>query len=117
MLTTGMGLSGDHLAKENTPGDIPPLIKVSGGAMVLVQSSLISGKIASIAGSGSEPSWMEFNNCRFRIMADPRKDIYCEGSASFAIINSIVYPDLSEKEPMRAQPAVFIRDYRSGELK
>jgi hypothetical protein len=107
LVTTCMGIAGDHLVDEPDAGDIDYLFKVSGGAQVFVDSSLISGPIASL----SDRSWMQFTNCRFRFLADPRKDIKADENSGFEITNSFVTIDRLENKKYKTGRTIFLRKY------
>lgn len=109
MITTCMGLTGDHLADENAPGVALPLIRVDRGAMVLVQASLLSGPLAEVRGGG----WLAFDNCRFRVMADPRGDVICEDGGGYVVTDSIVIPQAPGRQsPYETGDPVLIREFR-----
>jgi hypothetical protein len=95
--TSCMGLS--KVSKKSVeygtqPDRKTPMFVLRKGAMVKIDSSLISGSIADI----KEKSWLQFDNCRFRFLADPEKDITCDKSSGFEVRNSFVTRDKLEKK-------------------
>lgn len=83
------------------PDDQPPLAPLfilGPGTQVSVENSLLSGNIATLKGAATDPTWMQFDNCRFRVNADPRKDIACGDFSGFEVRNSVVVPDGGQAE-------------------
>ncbi len=57
-------------------------------ANVAVDSSMITGDVAVLAGAkAGPPTWIEFNNCRFR--EDPRPQIKCGAYCGYALANCV----------------------------
>ena len=44
------------------------------------------------------PTWIQFENCRFRVVADPRKRISCDEYSGFEIRNCVVTEDSFDKK-------------------
>lgn len=111
LVTTCMGLS--EVAKKSVeygtkPDHSTALFTIRSGAMVKVTSSLISGPIADMKGK----CWLEMDNCRFRFLADPRKDIYHDSNAGFEIRNSFLVQDKIENNKYKIENQLFITNYR-----
>lgn len=71
-----------------------PTFILGPSANVVVEASMLSGKIAKLTGSSKDvPTWIEFNNCRFRAASDPQKDISADEYSGYAFRNCIVTKD------------------------
>jgi hypothetical protein len=81
MIVTCQGLFGKKSDRQQ------PMFVVKGGAHVVVENSLITGNVAELEGG-----WLQFDNCRFRVVSDPRKIKYDEKSG-FELNNCVVVED------------------------
>lgn len=90
--STACGLNARKSGRILTPGDTAtPLFVLGPHVSVSVEASIICGPIARLAGSDAAvPTWIQFDNCRFRILSDPRKDIVAEGNSGYEFRNSMV---------------------------
>lgn len=110
LVTTCMGLSKPtnkisvEFGKE--PDMKSALFTIRDGAMVKVESSMISGPIADMKGK----CWLEMDNCRFRFLADPRKDIFTDKNAGFEIRNSFLTEDHMEQNKYIIDKQLFIKN-------
>lgn len=63
-------------------------------ASVLVESSQITGKIARLRGDPTRvPTWITFDNCRFRCGSDPRRDIEADDASGYRFRDCVVTID------------------------
>lgn len=112
LVTTCMGLTknSDKISVEygKKPDLNTALFTIREGAMVKISSSLISGPIADMKGK----CWLEMDNCRFRFLADPRKDIIHDDNAGFEISNSFLVQDKMENKKYKIDKRLFITKYR-----
>lgn len=106
--TTGVGLyerrdtNGDGQVDENDEKvrtDLDsPLFVIGTHAQVAVESSIICGNIARLTGRADRvPTWLQFDNCRFRKHSDPRKDIATDEHSGYELRNCVVTTDENEK--------------------
>ncbi|MCF7849145.1 MAG: glycoside hydrolase family 55 protein [Kiritimatiellales bacterium] len=84
MIVTCQGLFGENSDRRQ------PMFVVKNGAHVVIEDSFITGNVARV--TGPNPSWLQFNNCRFRVVSDPR-NIDCEDGSGFEINNCVVVQD------------------------
>lgn len=111
LVTTCMGLTtpGKASVEYGKKSDTSTaLFTLREGAMVKVSSSLISGPIANMKGK----CWLEMDNCRFRFLADPRKDIIHDANAGFEIRNSFLAQDSIKNKKYKVEKQLFITNYR-----
>lgn len=83
-----------------------PMFILGPGAQVSVEGSLLSGKLAKLTGrKDKSPAWIQFDNCRFRVAADPRQQIEHDEWSGFEVRNSIVVEDTRENRH------IFLKSY------
>lgn len=71
-----------------------PLFILGPHANVLVQGSMISGNIARLTGDPKQlPTWIQFDNCRFRVKSDPRTMIQTDAASGYELRNCVVMLD------------------------
>ncbi len=92
LLSTCMGLvtpPAGSVERGKKPNVDKPLITLGERAMVSIRGSMLSGPIADLSGR----SWLSFTDCRFRFLADPRKDIKAAKDSGFLIRDSWLVED------------------------
>ena len=82
MIVTCQGLFGKNSDRKQ------PMFVVKGGARVIVENSLITGNVGEVSSGG----WLQFKNCRFRVVSDPRKIKY-DKKSGFELNNCIIGED------------------------
>lgn len=85
LLTTCLSLWGKD-ADFDTPNFI-----LGPGTQVTVDSSIISGNVASIRGGAERKTMLQFNGCTFEASSDPT-DIQHDANSGVSIRNCIYYP-------------------------
>jgi len=77
-----------------------PNFKLGPSAQVSVQGCMFSGRIAELQGKGERTdeqgalaTWIQFDNCRFRCAADPRKDLAADDFSGYEFRNCHVVAD------------------------
>jgi hypothetical protein len=74
-------------------GDRTPAFILGPHANVSVASSIISGKVAELTGNpDAPPTWIQFDNCRFRVFSDPR-EIEHDAASGFELRNCVIVED------------------------
>lgn len=67
-----------------------PIFSLDTHAQVSVESSMLSGPVAVLRGkAGNLPTWIQFDQCRFRMGADPR-EILCDEFSGYELRNCSV---------------------------
>jgi len=87
--------------------DRTPCFIIGSQAQVQVDSSMLTGKIAKISGGG----WLQLNNCRFRVHADPRK-IECDADSGFEVRNCLYVADQGFNDQYNVLSSKYITRYR-----
>jgi len=112
---TNVSISGIFTGCSNCFGDEAdletPNFILGPNAQVTIRDSMISGKIARLTGSKAQvPTWLQFENCRFRCAADPRTDIDADEYSGYEFRNCHVTVDnISSKQPKRDEELLLIK--------
>jgi hypothetical protein len=73
-----------------------PLFILGPSAQVSVEASMLSGPVARLTGKeNAAPTWLQFDNCRFRFLSDPRK-IEHDAHSGYELRNCTVNEDRAE---------------------
>ena len=110
-----VSISGIYTGCGNVWGDDAdvetPNFIIGPSAQVTIRDSMISGKIARLTGSKAQvPTWLQFENCRFRCAADPRTDIDADEYSGYEFRNCHVTVDnISSKQPKRDEELLLIK--------
>ncbi|MBL8991918.1 MAG: hypothetical protein JNM63_01170, partial [Spirochaetia bacterium] len=81
---TALNVVGRKQAIDSTT----PLFFLDSHVQVCVESSMLTGPVAILRGAGkAAPTWIQFDQCRFRINSDPRKSIQLDEYSGFELRN------------------------------
>lgn len=109
MILSAQGISGQESDLET------PMFTLKDGAQVFIDSSLLAGCSAKLESSAaSTPSWIQFDNCRFRIASDPRTRIAHDEFSGFNLRNCVIVEDKTEADRRKGSQTVFVEDYRKS---
>lgn len=101
-------------------GDLTtPAFILGPSANVLVQSSHICGAVASLTGNRSDvPTFITFQNCRFRCFSDPMKTIKTDSFSGFRLRDCQISRDAEVEGKYKVLQRDFVADYyKAPELK
>lgn len=88
-----------------------PAFILGPGAQVAVDSSMITGAVATLTGRADDvPTWIQFNNCRFRVLANPTEIKHDEFSG-FELKNCVWAEDKIENDKYVRVKNWFIPKY------
>ena len=102
---TTAGLYGD---------DETPAFILGPSVNLVVESSMICGKIARLTGAKGElPTFITFRNCRFRVSSDPLREgrIDCDDFSGFRLSDCQVEQDEIVDNVLKVNGRYFISDY------
>lgn len=88
-----------------------PNFILGSSASVLVRASHICGKIAVLKGKpDAVPTWITFENCRFRCASNPKKDIDCDEFSGYRFRDCSVVVDDTTQEKYKVIDRFFLPD-------
>ncbi|MCF7853298.1 MAG: glycoside hydrolase family 55 protein [Candidatus Pacebacteria bacterium] len=91
---TGLWPKTNEDGTKGPPPENTPMFVLGPHANVLVQGSMISGNVAKLTGSDDQlPTWIQFDNCRFRVRSDPRTMIETDEASGYELRNCVVTTD------------------------
>lgn len=86
-----------------------PAFVLNNGAQVTVTGAMISGKIAKLSSKqNTVPSFIQFDNSRFRCASNPFKDIECDDYSGYEFRNCNVTIDDTKGKKYRVIKNIFI---------
>jgi len=96
-----------------TTGDLETPAFILGPTVnLLLQSSLITGRIAEVSGEKNKlPSFISFRNCRFRGFSNPYTSVLCLTNAGFALYDCQITHDELNNGVYKENSTEFIHYY------
>lgn len=89
-----------------------PAFIVKNGAQVKVSGAMISGKIAELSSTPNHvASFIQFDNCRFRCLSNPYKDIKCDKHSGYEFRNCNVTLDDTREKKYKIHKKLFITKF------